>query len=114
MEQTQTTRNIAFKGVNSANVRLDNSEDTARTYDISANTDISGQTVSGFSGEVREESAFLASFNCYGGEENLSVAFAGAPISRQIEIMQAVQSFMADAREYVASAGLADDLAAQA
>lgn len=105
-----TTQNsIVLKKMNSANVRLDNSGDTDRVYEIASNTDVTSGVINSFNGEVCKDGSQVANFNSYGPNENLTVNFQVTPVDEQCAVLTAVQEFIAASRAYVSNApALAD------
>lgn len=91
---------VTIKSLNSANVRMDNSVDADRVYDIAANVNVSGTEVTDTNGEVRpkgDSSSVIASFNSY-GTDNLSVNYQGINAEQQQAVNAAINSFIADAK----------------
>lgn len=91
---------VTIKSLNSANVRMDNSVDAERVYDIAANVNVSGTEVTDTNGEVRpkgDSSSVIASFNSY-GTDNLSVNYLGINAEQQQAVNAAINAFIADAK----------------
>lgn len=81
---TMTSNPIVLRKMNSANVRLDNSGDPERVYDVAADTDISENTAGSFNGEVMRDGFQIAGFSCYGpSDDNLSINYQNVPASQQ-------------------------------
>ena len=68
---------IVYKELRNALVHVDNSVDTNRVYDISADIRLQGQTVveSYESGSVVKDGAQIATFNCWGDISNISIQY---------------------------------------
>lgn len=91
---------VTIKSLNSANVRMDNSVDADRVYDIAANVNVSGTEVTDTNGEVRpkgDSSSVIASFNSY-GTDNLSVNYQGINAEQQQAVNAAINAFISDAK----------------
>lgn len=64
---------VTYKELVSAQVRMDNSVDTGRTYDIRADVEIAGDTAQNFNnGEATKDGATAATWTCYGGTLNVT------------------------------------------
>lgn len=97
-----TPDSIVLKKMNSANVRLDNSGGSGRTYEVSSNADVSGGEVTSFNGEVNKGGMQLANFSCYGSsDDNLSINYQSVAASEQCAVLTAVQEFLAASRAFV-------------
>lgn len=104
MTETSSNNKVALVGFNSANVRIDNSNDSSRELDISANTDISRDSISGFNGDVKKNGNFVANFSCYGdSNRNLTINYQSGDPEEHCYILNAVHSFMDSAREFVST-----------
>lgn len=91
---------VTIKSLNSANVRMDNSVDAGRVYDIEANVNIStGNYVQSIdAGSVKKEGENeVATFSSWGGD-NLQINYNGVNAEEQCAIITAVNQFIADAR----------------
>lgn len=95
---------VTIKSLNSANVRMDNSVDADRVYDIAANVNVSGTEVTDTNGEVRmkgDSSSVIATFNDNGYE--LSVNYRNLPPEQQQTVNTAINDFIADAKAEVST-----------
>lgn len=91
---------VTYKELRNALVHVDNSVDTAKTYDIAADVRLQGQnTVEAFeSGTVAKDGAQVATFYCYGDAVNMSVNFQGVESGEQCEVIEAINAFMEDVK----------------
>lgn len=91
---------VTYKDLRNALVHMDNSVDTAKTYDIAADVRLQGQnTVEAFeSGTVAKDGAQVATFYCYGDAVNMSVNFQGVESGEQCEVIEAINTFMEDVK----------------
>lgn len=97
--------NVTVKSLNSANVRMDNSVDADRVYDIAANVNVQGTEVTDTNGEVRQKgdsSSVIATFNSY-GTDNLSINYQGLNAQQQQAVNTAINAFIADAKAEVST-----------
>lgn len=101
---TNSSSNIVLKKMNSANVRLDNSGDSDRIYDVAANADVSSGYVNSFNGEVMKDGVQIANFASNGTtDESLTVNYQGVAASQQCAVLTAVQEFLAASRSFVSA-----------
>lgn len=88
---------IAYKEYKNVTVLVDNSVDTDRTYDISANVNIQNQTTitNVDSGQVKNSDGNIcATFNCWGGNSsNISIQYQGVEDADQQTILTAINDF---------------------
>ena len=92
---------VIYEALNSANVKVNNSEDLEKSYDISANANISGVSVNSIdAGEVKKNGTSKATFNSW-GEGMLNVSYNGVDAEEQCAITTAINAFIADTKEYV-------------
>lgn len=98
---------ISYKEVRNATVCVDNSVDTGRVYDISADVSIQGQsTVESFqNGTVMKDGVQVASFNCWGDGTNVGINYTGIASEKQCEVLEAVGAFIKDVKGKVESGG---------
>ena len=91
---------VSYKELRNALVHMDNSVDTAKTYDIAADVRLQGQnTVEAFeSGTVAKDGAQVATFYCYGDAVNMSVNFQGVESGEQCGVIEAINAFMEDVK----------------
>lgn len=99
-----SAENVTYKALNSANVRIDNSVDAERVYNISANVNVAGTNVSNMEGAIRENNdvaAVLATFNSY--DETLSVNYQNITLEEQQAVNAAINAFIEDVKAKVGS-----------
>lgn len=90
---------IKFGTLNSANIAVDNSLDTARVYDIKANANIqSGKVASLDSGRVFNQGIELANFNHW-SDNNQQVTWLNCPIEQKDDVQTAIDAFVVSVRE---------------
>ena len=100
---------ITFKELVSAQVRLDNSGDTGRTYDIAATVNIGqggtvvsldGGTVAKAGAKDGQQPAVVATFSAWGGTQNLNLSYTGIGQEEQAAVLEAVNAFMQQASQW--------------
>lgn len=90
---------INFGTLNSANIAVDNSLDTARVYDIKANANIqSGKVASLDSGRVFNQGIEVSHFNHW-SDNNQQVIWLNCPIEQKDDVQAAIDAFVASVRE---------------
>ena len=97
--------NIVYKQLKNAKVHADNSGETDRTYDISADIQLNESGVEYIevgSISLKDNNITLASFNTY-GINNLSVIFTSVEEDNMCTILTAINSFITDVKEKVNS-----------
>ena len=95
---------VTYKALNSANVRIDNSVDTERVYNISANVNVAATNVSNMEGALRENNdvaEVLATFNSRDGI--LSVDYQNITLEEQQAVNAAINAFIEDVKAKVGS-----------
>lgn len=98
---------IVYKELRNALVYVDNSVDTDRVYDISADIRLQGQTVveSYESGSVMKDGAQIATFNCWGDISNVSIQYYNVESQDQCNVLSAVTQFMGDVKNKIGATG---------
>lgn len=97
-----SAENVVYKALNSANVRIDNSVDAERVYNISANVNVATTNVSNMEGAIRENNdvaAVLATFNSRDGI--LSVDYQNITLEEQQAVNAAINAFIEDVKAKV-------------
>lgn len=106
---------VSYKELRSAVVTMDNSVDTERVYEISANVNVQmGNTVGAIdNGVVRakgEENGNIATFNAW-SDKNKNVSYNNA--DDECAVLMAINAFIADCKAKVAEGGVADIINAE-
>lgn len=92
---------VDFIKLNSANVSADNSVDTEKKYDITANVNINGRKVNSVdAGRVVKGGIEVASFSKW-GESQLNVNFNGVDVMEMCSIITEVNAFYVSVVEKV-------------
>ena len=97
--------NIGYKQLQNAKVHADNSGDSTRVYDISADVQLNESGVEYIevgSISLKDNDITLASFSTY-GINNLSVIFTSVEEDNMCTILTAINSFIADVKQKVES-----------
>lgn len=99
---------VSYKELRSAVVTMDNSVDTERVYEISANVNVQmGNTVGTIdNGVVRakgDESGNIATFNAW-SDKNKNVSYNNA--DDECAVLMAINAFIADCKAKVAEGGV--------
>lgn len=96
---------VIYKELRNALVHVDNSGDSDRVYDISADIRLQGQTVieSYESGSVMKDNAQVATFNCWGDISNISIQYYNVESQDQCGVLNAVTQFMEAVKDKVGS-----------
>ena len=99
-----SAENVTYKALNSANVKIDNSVDTERVYNIVADVTVAATNVTGADGVLRnneEVPTVLATFNSR--DEFLSVNYQGITAEEQLAVNAAINAFIEDVKAKVGS-----------
>lgn len=104
---------VSYKELRSAVVTMDNSVDTERVYEISANVNVQmGNTVGTIdNGVVREKGvkdSNIATFNAW-SDKNKNVSYNNA--DDECAVLMAINAFIADCKAKVAEGGVAGVMA---
>ena len=100
---TTAAEKVAYEKLVRATVRVNNSVDESKVYDIEADAEINNGIVGSInSGKVKKDGSQVATFNSY-GNENLSINHNVGEKQEQCEITAAVNTFIADAKAKVAA-----------
>lgn len=95
------TEKVAYQSLVSATVKMSNSVDTQKVYDIEADVNMSGNTVSGFnSGFVKKGGVQVATFNSY-GNTNLNVNHNVEDAEGRCAVTAAISAFIEDVKSKV-------------
>lgn len=94
---------ITFEALNSAQVKVNNSVDTEKVYDITANANISSTNVNSIdSGSVKTNDTVVATFSSW-GENSLNVNYQNALVSEYCDILEAITTFISDVKTKVST-----------
>lgn len=97
---------IKYMALNSANVKVNNSADDARSYDIEANVNVAGNNVTGnIDGRVTTDGAEKASFSSW-GEGMMHVSYTNVSAEEQCNVLNAINAFILSVKEFVAGGGV--------
>ena len=89
--------------VNSSNENYNNLNDDSRVYDIEANANIiNGEVDSIDNGLIRNSEDIVANFNAW-GKNNINISYQGVTLEERNEINIAVDTFINEVKESVAS-----------
>lgn len=105
---------VTYKTLNSANVKVDNSVDTERVYDISANVNIGNMAEMDASPEDinnvssidnglvkrKADGMTVATFNSY-GDNNLSINHQNTDSVEQCEVTNVINAFISEVKSKV-------------
>lgn len=101
---TTAAEKVAYEKLVKATIRVNNSVDASKVYDIEAEAEISNGFVGNInSGKVKKDGSQVATFNSY-GNENLSINHNVGEKQEQCEITAAVNTFITDTKAKVAAA----------
>lgn len=85
---------VTYKELKNARINVDNSVDTSKVYDISADVNVNSSSVESFDqGIVKSSDSVIATFSCY-GDGNLNIGYQNVESANQCEILEAVNDFM--------------------
>lgn len=94
---------VTYKELKNATVHVDNSVDASKTYDISADVNITGTNVDSFdAGEVMKGGNSVANFSCF-SENNLNVGFQNVDSENQCAVLEAINDFMTNVKQKVST-----------
>lgn len=92
---------VDFKKLNSANIAADNSVDSAKMYDITANININGDRVNNIeSGVVMKGDIQVASFSKW-GENQMNINFMNVDAMEMCTIITEINAFCQAVNEKV-------------
>ena len=94
---------IKYEALNSANVKVNNSNDLSKTYDIEANANVTqNNVVSNIdSGRVTLDGVEKATFNSW-GDNMLNISYSNVEAEEQCAIISAVNAFIKELKSHVA------------
>ena len=90
---------VIYKELKTATVNVDNSVDSAKVYDISADVRLQGQnTVESFeNGIVIKDEMQIATFSCW-SPQNVNINFNGVDGDEQCAVIEAINTFIEDVK----------------
>lgn len=92
---------VTLEAVNSANVKVNNSVDTERVYEISASINVMGNTMNNVSdGVVKQGEVVKANFQRW-STENLNIQFQTSDVMEMCAVINAINGFIADCEKAV-------------
>ena len=92
---------VTLEAVNSANVKVNNSVDTERVYEISASINVVGNTMNNVSdGVVKQGELVLANFQRW-SSESLNIQFQTSDVTEMCSVINAINYFIADCEKAV-------------
>ena len=87
---------VTLEAVNSANVKVNNSVDTERVYEISASINVVGNNMNNVSdGVVKQSEAVKANFQRWSAD-NLNIQFQTSDVMEMCAVINAINGFIAD------------------
>lgn len=109
MASTTTTNKVQYDGVVNATVKYNNSNDPARTYDISAEFQVSGDSVTAVnSGTATRKSDSIgnASFSAWGGDGVNVTISSVSDKAEQVSLFSSIVDFISEVKEQVSNSSL--------
>lgn len=92
---------VTLEAVNSANVKVNNSVDTERVYEISASINVVGNTMNNVSdGVVKQGEVVKANFQRWSAD-NLNIQFQTSDAMEMCSVINAINAFIADCERAV-------------
>lgn len=92
---------VTLEAVNSANVKVNNSVDAEKVYEISANLNVSGKVVNNVAdGVVKQGDVVKANFQRWSAE-NLNIQFQTSDVMEMCSVINAINGFIADCEKAV-------------
>lgn len=92
---------VFLEQINSANIRVNNSVDVEKAYEISANIAVVGDVVNNVSdGIVKQDDVVKANFQRW-SSENLNIQFQTSDVMEMCSLINAINGFIADCEKAV-------------
>lgn len=93
---------ITYEALNSANVKINNSGDAERIYNIEANANVNNlnEVTNIDNGILMKDAEQKATFNAWSGN-SLNISFYNATSDEQCGIVQAINQFIEDAKNFI-------------
>lgn len=98
---------ITYEALNSANVKINNSSDAERTYNIEANANVNNlnEVTNIDNGILMKDAEQKATFNVW-GSNSLNIGFYNATSDEQCGIIQAINQFIEDTKNFIKNNGM--------
>lgn len=92
---------VFLEQINSANIKVNNSVDVEKAYEISANMNVVGDVVNNVSdGIVKQGEAVKANFQRW-SSENLNIQFQTSDVMEMCSLINAIGNFIEDCEKAV-------------
>lgn len=98
---------ITYEALNSANVKINNSSDAERIYNIEANTNVNNlnEVTNLDNGILMKDAEQKATFNVW-GSNSLNISFYNTTSDEQCGILQAINQFIEDTKNFIKNNGI--------
>lgn len=98
---------ITYEALNSANVKINNSSDAERIYNIEANANVNNlnEVTNIDNGILMKDAEQKATFNVW-GNNSLNISFYNTTSDEQCGIVQAINQFIEDAKNFIKNNGM--------
>lgn len=92
---------VFLEQINSANIKVNNSVDAEKAYEISANMNVAGDVVNNVAdGVVKQDEVVKANFQRW-SSENLNIQFQTSDVMEMCSLINAINSFIVDCEKAV-------------
>lgn len=98
---------ITYEALNSANIKVNNSSDAERIYNIEANTNVNNlnEVTNLDNGILTKDAEQKATFNVW-GSNSLNISFYNTTSDEQCGILQAINQFIEDTKDFIKNNGM--------
>ena len=98
---------ITYETLNSANVKINNSSDAERIYNIEANANVNNlnEVTNIDNGILMKDTEQKATFNVW-GSNSLNISFYNTTSDEQCGIVQAINQFIEDTKNFIKNNGM--------
>lgn len=98
---------ITYEALNSANVKINNSSDIEKIYNIEANANVNNlnEVTNIDNGILMKDAEQKATFNVW-GSNSLNISFYNTTSDEQCGIVQAINQFIEDAKNFIKNNGM--------